>query len=345
MNIKKPIRTISIIIAVVFLIIATHYSIALFVPQGNDAPPVVVEFEEGASFSKIVNTLDDKGLIRNKSAFLLLARLRGSTRYAQAGEYEFSASMSAAAILQKLERGLVLRYPVTIPEGYNIRDIADLLDKKGFCKRERFLAKVSDRVFLATIGIEDLTAEGFLFPDTYYIYKGEPEEAIIRNMVSRFRKVFTDDLRERATHLGFSLNKLVTLASVVEKETGQASERPRIARVFLNRLEKGMKLQSDPTVIYGIKDFNGNITKKDLLTETPYNTYSKKGLPVGPIANPGLESIKAVLYPEDGPYLYFVSMNGGTHYFSKTLSEHNSAVYQYQISGRNKGKKKIKNNQ
>lgn len=312
-------------------------------PSGQGTVPVLIEFEQGAGFRQIANSLNEKGLIKDKTAFLLLARLRGSTKSAQAGKYEFSASMSPATILQKLERGLVMRHPVTIPEGYNIRDIADLLEKRGLCNKERFLAKASDKTFLATLGIDAPTAEGFLFPDTYNIYKGEPEGAMIVNMVSRFREVFTDDLKKRAVAVGLSINDLLTLASVVEKETGQASERPRIARVFLNRLKKGIRLQSDPTVIYGIKDFNGNLTKKELLTETPYNTYRRRGLPAGPIANPGLDSIKAVLYPEDGPYLYFVSMNGGTHYFSKTLSEHNRAVYQYQISGRKTGKNRIKN--
>ncbi len=343
MNIKSLTRRLPFLVAIILLIVVTHYYISLFMPSGEGTVPVLLEFEQGAGFRQIANSLNEKGLIKDKTAFLLLARLRGSTKSVQAGEYEFSASMSPASILQMLEKGLVVRYPVTIPEGYNIRDIADLLERKGLCKKERFLAMASDKALLVSSGIDALTAEGFLFPDTYYIYKGEPEGAIIVNMISRFREVFTDDLKKRAMSVELSINNLLTLASVVEKETGQASERPRIARVFLNRLKKGMMLQSDPTVIYGIKDFNGNLTKKDLLTETPYNTYRRRGLPAGPIANPGLDSIKAVLYPEDGHYLYFVSKNGGTHYFSKTLSEHNRAVYQYQISGRKTGKNRIKN--
>ena len=343
MNIKSLTRHLPFIVAIISPIVVTHYYISLFMPSGQGTVPVLMEFEQGTGFRQIANSLNEKGLIKDKTAFLLLARLRGSTKSVQAGEYEFSASMSPATILQKLEKGLVVRYPVTIPEGYNIRDIAYLLERKGLCKKERFLAKASDKALLISLGIDAPTTEGFLFPDTYYIYKGEQGGAIIVNMVSRFREVFTDDLKKRAMAVGLSINDLLTLASVVEKETGQASERPRIARVFLNRLKKGMKLQSDPTVIYGINDFNGNLTKKDLLTETPYNTYRRRGLPAGPIANPGLDSIKAVLYPEDGPYLYFVSKNGGTHYFSKTLSEHNRAVYQYQISGRKTGKNRIKN--
>ncbi|MBI4746388.1 MAG: endolytic transglycosylase MltG [Deltaproteobacteria bacterium] len=340
MNIKTITRRLPFIIAIISPIVVTHYYINLFMPSGQGAVPVLIEFEQDAAFRQIANSLSEKGLIKDKTAFILLARLRGSTRSAQAGEYEFSASMSPARILEKLEKGLVVRHLVTIPEGYNIRDIADLLEKRGLCKKEKFLAKASDKAFLIPLGIDAPTVEGFLFPDTYNIYKGETEGAMIINMVSRFREALTDDLKKRAVAAGLSINDLLTLASVVEKETGQASERPRIARVFLNRLKKGMMLQSDPTVIYGIKDFNGNLTKKDLLTKTPYNTYRRRGLPAGPIANPGLDSIKAVLYPEHGPYLYFVSQNGGTHYFSKTLSEHNRAVYQYQIAGRRNNTKK-----
>ncbi len=328
-----PFAATSLVIA-----IFTHYYISLFVPPGSGTAPVVIEFEPGVSFNRIARVLKEKGIIRDLNAFTLLARLRGSTKKSQAGEYEFNASMLPFQVLEKIERGLVVKHPVTIPEGYNIMEVADTLEREGLSGKERFIAKVSDRVFLSSIGIDSSSAEGFLFPDTYQFPKGITEEAMIKNMVSRFREVFTGELASRTHEIGMSVNEVVTLASVVEKETGEASERPRIARVFLNRIMKGIPLQSDPTVIYGIKDFNGNLTKKDLLTGTPYNTYRKRGLPEGPIANPGIDSIKAVLYPEDGDYLYFVSKNNGTHHFSKTLSEHNRAVYQYQVAGK-KGKK------
>lgn len=334
MNIRTLTRILPLIITVISLIIVTHYYIALFMPSGQSTLPVIVEFELGAGFRNIANGLNEKGLLRDKRAFVLLARLRGSTKSVHAGEYEFSASMSAARILEKLEKGLVVKHPVTIPEGYNVREIAELLENAGLSDKGRFLTKASDKAFISTLGIDAHSVEGYLFPDTYYLTKGMTEEAIIIHMLSRFREVFTDNMKTRAKGVGFSLNGIVTLASIVEKETGTASERPRIAGVFLNRLKKGIMLQSDPTVIYGIKNFNGNITKKDLLTDTPYNTYRRKGLTPGPIANPGVDSIRAVLYPEDSQYLYFVSKNDGTHYFSKTLSEHNTAVYRYQQAGR-----------
>lgn len=335
---KTLFQSLPVFATTVLLVAFTYLYISIFVPPGDGTTPVVVEFEQGASFSQMAKTLKKEGLIRDLRFFTLLARIKGSTKKVQAGEYEFNASMRPLDVLEKLEKGWVIKHPVTIPEGYNIREIADLLEKKGLSRKDRFMARACDKDFVTALGINAPTVEGFLFPETYQFPKGLSEEAMIKNMVSRFREALTDDLKMRAKTFGFSINEVVTLASVVEKETGVAAERPRIARVFLNRLKKGIMLQSDPTVIYGIKDFNGNLTKKHLLTETPYNTYRKRGLPAGPIANPGIESVRAVLYPEDGQYLYFVSKNDGTHYFSRTLSEHNRAVYQYQIAGR-RGKK------
>ena len=317
-----PLAAASLIIAVF-----THYYISLFVPPGSSTTPVVIEFEPGASFNRIAKVLKEKGIIRDINAFVLLARLRGSTKKARAGEYEFNVSMLPVRVLEKMEKGLVIKHPVTIPEGYNLREIADLLEREGLSKKELFI----DKVFLSSMGVSSPSAEGFLFPDTYQFSKGMTEEAMIKIMVSRFMEVFTDKMESRGQEMGMSVKDVVTLASMVEKETGEASERPRIAGVFLNRIKMGIPLQSDPTVIYGIKGFNGNLTKKDLLTETPYNTYRKRGLPEGPIANPGVDSIKAVLYPEEGNYLYFVSKNDGTHHFSRTLLEHNRAVYKYQL--------------
>lgn len=331
MDIKTLTRRLPFIIVIISLIVVTHYYIALFTPSGQGTVPVLVEFEQGLGFRKIVNILNEKGLVRDKGAFLLLARLKGSTKAIHAGEYEFNASMSPARILEILEKGLVVKHLVTIPEGYSIREIAELLENAGLSHKGRFLIKSLDKAFLSSLGIDASSVEGYLFPDTYYLTKGMSEEAIITQMTARFREVFTDKMTLRAKEVGLSLAEVVTLASIVEKETGAPSERPRIARVFLNRLKRGIMLQSDPTVIYGIKDFNGNITKKDLLADTPYNTYRRKGLTPGPIANPGLESLRAVLYPEDCQYLYFVSRNDGTHYFSKTLSEHNMAVHRYQV--------------
>lgn len=333
-NFKKQYRWLPVIPAAVILLLVIHLYISLFTPPGESTEPVIVEFPQGVSFYKISKDLEEKGLIRDRVAFTLLARFRGSTKKIKAGEYEFNQAMTAMKLLHMLEEGLVVKHPVTIPEGFSIIDIADLLERNGLSRKEMFTAKTTDRTFLSALGIDAGSAEGYLFPDTYLFTKGMTDEAMIKNMVSRFREVFTREMEDRARAIGLSLNEVVTLASIVEKETGEAAERPRIARVFLNRLKTGMPLQSDPTVIYGIKDFNGNLTKKDLVTETPYNTYVKRGLPAGPISNPGEDSIKAVLYPEEGDYLYFVSRNDGTHHFSRTLSEHNRAVRLYQMKNR-----------
>lgn len=325
-------RWVFLTVTAVLLPIFTHYYVSLFTPPGDDKTPVLVEFQPGISFYQIAKSLKEKGIIRSFEGFTMLARLKGSVKKTRAGEYEFNKAMRPLDILTRLEKGLVKKYPVTIPEGYNIRDIADLLGRKGLINRDRFIAKAADKGFLQTIGIEAATAEGFLFPDTYQFFRGISEEMVITTMVSRFREVFTDDLARKAKEGGLSVMEVVTLASIVEKETGAAEERPRIAGVFMNRLKKKIPLQSDPTVIYGIKNFNGNLVRKDLAAVTPFNTYLIKGLPAGPISSPGIDSLKAVIYPEKVDYLYFVSRNDGTHYFSRTLSEHNRAVYQYQIS-------------
>ncbi len=189
---------------------------------------------------------------------------------------------------------------------------------------------VEDPTLMAEFGIEGESLEGYLFPDTYQFAKRTPPHEIVRRMVTQFQTVYDESFRKRAAQLGMTLREVVTLASIIEKETGNASERGLISAVFHNRLKKKMRLQSDPTVIFALTDFNGNLTKKDLSAPSPYNTYRFIGLPPGPIANPGKESLYAALYPANVDYLYFVSKNDGTHFFSKNLREHNGAVNKYQ---------------
>lgn len=205
------------------------------------------------------------------------------------------------------------------------------LERAGLVSAEAFLQAASDPGLIESLGIEGYPFEGYLFPETYNFPKGVTAEQIIKKMVDHFRSVFTPAWTERAHAMGFTIHQVVTLASIVEKETSKPEERPLIASVFLNRLKRRMRLESDPTVIYGIKDFDGNLTRKDLRTMSPYNTYRIKGLPPGPIANPGRASIEAVLYPSEEPYLYFVSKNDGSHHFSPTLREHNRMVRRYQL--------------
>jgi len=222
-----------------------------------------------------------------------------------------------------------LQHAVTIVEGLQAEEIADIFARKKWSNKDEFLALVQDQTFIAALGLVNVSSlEGYLYPDTYYLTRlpAPDTRKIISMMVQRFLDIWESlDADDEEMH------NTVILASIVEKETGDAAERSRIASVFWNRLKRGMRLQSDPTVIYGIKDFNGNITRKDLRRKTPYNTYVVKGLPAGPICNPGRDAIEAVLNPAAEEYLYFVSKNDGTHHFSKSLREHNRAVRKYQL--------------
>jgi UPF0755 protein len=209
--------------------------------------------------------------------------------------------------------------------------IADLVDASGITGRDAFQEALSDRRLMAGQQIEAESFEGYLFPDTYFFPKDTTAEAIVTTLVSGFQRIMTDRRLERTRQLGFSLHEVVTLAAMIEKETGAAEERPIISSVFHNRLKRGMRLESDPTVIYGIEDFDGNITRKHLAEKTPYNTYRIKGLPAGPIANPGEAAIEAALYPAETDYLYFVAKKDGTHQFSTNITDHNRAVVKYQL--------------
>jgi len=271
-----------------------------------------------------------EGIIAEVKKFRLFAKLKGVEKKIKAGDYTFRTAMTPSAVLNKLVRGEYRIHKVTIPEGFNTFQIAALLEKEGLVEKEKFLKYASDTVFIHSLGINGDSLEGFLFPDTYQLRKGMGGEQILRKLVARFNEIFKEQYQQRAEELNLSLEELITLASIVEKETSDPSERNLIAAVFYNRLKRGIMLQSDPTVIYGIQNFNGNLTKADLETKTPFNTYLIRGLPPQPIANPGEDSIKAVLYPSPEKYLYFVSKNDGTHHFSATLKEHNRAVNRYQ---------------
>jgi len=289
----------------------------------------IVIVEDGMSLRQVAVGLEDKGIIKNKKFFLLWAKLKGYGKRIKSGEYSLSPAMAPVKIFDILTRGIIITHPVTFPEGYTAEQIGETLAYNINVDRSAFLSLVHNPAILKKYGISGPSLEGYLYPDTYQFSRRQTPESIIDVMVGRFNEVMSP-LKGRIGETGMTLGEVVTLASIVERETGRADERPLIAGVFLNRIKKGMRLDSDPTVIYGIKDFNGNLTRKDLKTYTPYNTYVIKGLPPGPIANPGIDSIKAVLYPSGNDYLYFVSKNDGSHYFSKSLEEHNRRVSTYQ---------------
>jgi UPF0755 protein len=326
---------IPLLVAGIVVLLLLYALLVLTLPPNFRGERRQVVIPRGAPFKGVVRALDEAGLLRSPTGFHLMARLMGVTERVQAGEYELSTTMPPTVILHKLVTGDVMKYRITIPEGYTVRQIALQLQEQGIIEdQEQFLAKAFSVEFAAGLGIEAKGVEGYLFPDTYLLPKGVSPIEIIKTMVGKFKQVYGPDFSRRAVELGMTDREVVILASVIEKETGVSEERPLISAVFHNRLKRGIPLCSDPTVIYGIPNFNGNLRRKDLEQWTPYNTYLKKGLPPGPIANPGRSAILAALYPAQVQYLYFVSRNDGSHYFSTTLREHNEAVWRYQQGGK-----------
>jgi len=312
-------------------------------PVSASGKPVVFTVKKGTTLKEIIDRLKDQGLIRSRLAFRVLAMIKRAGRRIEAGQFMLSPAQSSSSILKTLMEGKVIRYVVTIPEGYNMYDVGSLLEKAGIVSRAAFLRAARDKSLLSAFNIPGDTAEGFLFPDTYYITGGSSAKEIISQFIRRFWEVWkAEGFDKKAKDAGQSVFQCITLASIVEKEALLPKERPLIAAVFLNRLKRGMRLQADPTVRYGLLVEKGIYPKRlrtrHLKGKTPYNTYLLNGLPKGPISNPGVASIKAVLEPAPVDYLYFVSMNNGTHKFSRTLVEHNRAVYEYQIK-KEKGKR------
>ncbi len=294
------------------------------------AATVMVTVPYGQSFGKTLARLESVGVVRSPRLFEALARVRGYDKKIKAGEYSISADMTPADILEMMVSGKVRLYTLTLPEGYNIAQFADIIGNSGLLPRAEFLQAATDAELTREYGIAADTLEGYLYPDSYRLPNGLGTRHFIDILVGRFWTVFTPEWEKRAQEMNMTVHQIVTMASIIEKETGAPSERKLISSVFHNRLKRSMRLQADPTVIYGIPDFNGNLTRKDLQTPSPYNTYTMGGLPPGPIGNPGNEALEAALYPAESRYLFFVSRNDGTHHFSVTLKEHNMAVQKYQ---------------
>lgn len=296
------------------------------------AEPVWLVVPPGATAETVGRELLARGLVAHPAVFRLLARSRGQGAQIKAGEYALRGPLSLEGLLDELVRGAAVRRALTVPEGLTIREVAGLVRAQDL-DGEAFLVAAADGSLVGDLDPLARDLEGYLFPDTYELPPGpEPERALVLRMIQRFREVAVP-LVPRARDRGFTLRELVTLASIVEEETGRAAERPQIAAVFLNRLRRGMPLQTDPTVIYAMRlagRWNGNIRKQDLAIASPYNTYRHPGLPPGPIAAPGREALLAVLEPAESRALYFVSRNDGTHHFSESLVEHNRAVNRYQ---------------
>lgn len=301
-------------------------------PAAPGAKEVVFTISSGQSLDTIAKNLEQEGIVTDPLRFKLYARFKKASTQIKAGEYQLSPALSPARVLTTLLKGRVKLYRLTIPEGLNLDETAALVQKTGSCSGQAFLTLCHNREFIKGLNLEGHTLEGYLYPDTYFFPRNTSCTQIIKKMTATFSRVFSPEWKHRAKTLGYSVHEIVTLASIIEKETGDASERPLISSVFHNRLKKRMRLESDPTVIYGDKTFDGRIRYRHLRRKTPYNTYQIKGLPLGPIANPGGLALEAALFPVESDYIFFVSKNDTTHYFSKTLKEHNRAVRKYQLN-------------
>jgi len=302
----------------------------------------VITVPKGASFSQVTQILEKHELLKFPLYFRISAHLKGYTEQIQAGEFEVLHSWTVSQLMDHLVSGQTQLYPVTIPEGYNIKEVAQHLENLKLGSKEKFLELSNNLCALAEIPSllswdlckrsgAKLSAEGFLFPETYFFPKGESESKILQTMTRELFKNFSEPLTDRVKELGLNRYQVLVLASMIEKETGTDSDRAIISSVFHNRLKRKMRLESDPTVIYGIPNFNGDLKRKDLKAATIYNTYVIPGLPPTPITNPGKASIHSALYPAKSDYLFFVAREDGSSQFSKTLKEHNRAVRKYQM--------------
>ena len=294
------------------------------------AEPVEITIPAGASFRWTAKELARQHVVDNSLYFRLLAWFRGAEKRIKAGRYLFAKEATPDVILARLTSGDVFIERITIPEGYSSYDIAKRLGEKGRGTPDDILKIMEDPEFVRTLGLAGETSlEGYLFPATYDLPDGLSTRDLLKNMVREFHSRLNPTLRQAAQERGLTLHQWVTLASIIQKESGKQEEMPLISAVFHNRLKLGMPLQADPTVIYGLKKFEGKLTKRDLATDSPYNTYQIAGLPPGPIANPGLAALSAAVYPAPVEHLYFVARGDGYHSFSNTLAEHNEAVQRY----------------
>ncbi len=309
-------------------VIALIVYIHIFVPQTLPAP-VRLQIQPGTGLNKVAVDLQNVGVVRSALAVKLLARWKQQGGQIQAGCYRFSDPATPGEVLDRLVRGDVEKVSLTIPEGFNLQQIIARTVEKGFGEKEKLSELAYDADFIHSLDIDADSLEGYLFPETYLFAPGIGEESLLQMMVKPLRSHTDATLMKKAERLGLNLHQWLTLASIIEKETGLVEEMPLISSVFHNRLKRNIPLQTDPTVIYGIKDFDGNITRKHLKTPTPYNTYLNRGLPPGPIASPGLAALESAVNPAETKYLYFVATGDGGHKFSKTLKEHNVAVKEY----------------
>jgi UPF0755 protein len=293
-----------------------------------------VEIAPGSTPHAMGRSLADAGVVISPAAFRVAVWWRGAGRRLQAGEYRFDAPMTPGDVVDKIAGGDVYLRPVTFREGLTMRQMAAIFEERGFGSSAEFLKSAAREDAIREIDPLARDLEGYLFPDTYTLPRRTTADQLVERMVGRFEKALTPEIRAKAAARGLSVRELVTLASLVEKETAKPDERPIVAAVYANRIKVGMGLQCDPTVIYALERagrYTGNLTRADLQIDSPYNTYRYAGLPPGPIAAPGQAALEAAAAPADVSYLYFVSRNDGSHVFATTLDEHNRNVQEWQV--------------
>jgi UPF0755 protein len=302
--------------------------------KGYTASEQFVDIPQGSGSAAIAKMLADAGVVRDANSFRAALWISGEGRKLKAGEYRFDQPVSARQVADKIARGEIYVRPITFPEGLTIKQMAALYESKGFGPAKDFVNAAKNAALVSAVDPDAKDLEGYLFPDTYKLKRKETADQLVPKMVTAFMKAMTPDLLEKADERSLTVRQLITLASIVEKETGNKDERPLVAAVYANRLRIGMPLQCDPTVIYALDRagrYDGNLTRANMQIDSPYNTYRYPGLPPGPIASPGRASIVAAANPAAVNYLYFVSRNDGTHAFAATLEEHNRNVQKYQV--------------
>jgi UPF0755 protein len=302
--------------------------------KGYPGGETIVQIEPGLGASQILALLQDKGVLRDaKLARSYLIYFMDDPKI-QAGEYRFRGPLTTPQVLRMLARGEVLTHSITLVEGLTLEETADQIARAGYGRKQALLDLMRSPELVADLDPDAHDLEGYLFPETYSFARDVNERTIVQTLVKTFRTRFEKDVRPiLQENPGRSVRQIITLASIVEKEAQVATERPLIAAVYQNRIDRGIGLMADPTVIYALKRagrWNGNIRRDDLRLDSPYNTYRYAGLPPGPICSPGLASLTAAARPADVPYLYFVSRNNGTHVFAETLQEHNRNVEEWQ---------------
>jgi len=316
------------VIRISLLICLLWYLFCLFISPGQGLVICDISFPTGSGIRTLATDLKAGGVIRSSWHFVLMTRLRGDAHRLKAGEYRFSDDMTPDKILKKIVSGVADYRKFSLPEGYSVYQAAELLEQKGYFKKDVFLEKCRDRELLQRFGLTESSAEGYLYPATYNLSRDESVEQLLQQMIGQFNKMYAA-IGEMEAPRRFSRHEVITLASMIEKEAVSPQEKPLISSVFHNRLRIGMPLQSDPTAVYGVRAFSGRVSKADIQRLSPYNTYLNKGLPPGPIGNPGMDAVQAAMNPAKTDFLYFVARQDGTHQFSRNLAEHNQAVVRY----------------